>query len=233
MKRCDYYKMVIGSPITFKILINNIYTEKGNEPWHPDREPLVKKLKVAAKKQAGPRPAVPSAQSRSTSSSESSESESDDSSEYYSESEPEKEPDEPSPLPAMRPADPNRAVEYDIIKAVWAKRPSSLSGTVIRAALSDCWDIFKGIRDRWKSKSNSLQQAIEKKDSANEKAFERRVAEQRRLLESCINLTLKHGHPSIVEKYVTRFPSCFSSFAISVALCCTPQHVRPRRRCAI
>ncbi|KAL9131279.1 MAG: hypothetical protein Q9217_000767 [Psora testacea] len=174
--------------------------EKGNDPWHPDREPLVKKLKVAAKKQAGPRSAVPLVQSRGASTSESSESDSDDSSEYYSESEPEKETDEPSPLPAMRPADPKKAVEYDLIKAVWAKRSSNLSGTVIRAALGGCWDIFKGIRDKWKSKANSLQQAIEKKDQANEKAFERRVTEQRRLLESCIHLTLKHGHPSIVEK---------------------------------
>ena len=45
-----------------------------------------------------------------------------------------------------------------------------------------------------------MQQAIEKKDTANKTTFERRVVEQRKLLESCIRLTLKHGHPSIVEK---------------------------------
>ena len=182
-----------------------ICKEKGNDPWHIDREPLVKKLKVAARKQAGPKPAMPSVHAPSRSSSESSESDSDDSSEYYSESEFEKAPDEPSPVPATRPADPNKAVEYDLIKAVWAKRSSTLSGTVIRSALSDCWEIFKSVRDKWKQKATNLQQAIEKKDHANEKAFERRMMEQRRLLESCINLTLKHGHPSIVEKYVNVF----------------------------
>ncbi|KAL9105039.1 MAG: hypothetical protein Q9163_000052 [Psora crenata] len=198
MKPCAFSKSVSGRQILPNVLFT-IATEKGNDPWHPDREHLVKKLKIAGKKQAGPRPAI-STQSRSTYSSESSESESDDSSEYYSDSEPEKEPDEPSPLPAMRPADPNKAVEYDLIKSVWAKRSTNLSGTVIRTALGECWDIFKGIRDKWKSKANSLQQAIEKKDHGSEKAFERRVTEQRRLLESCINLTLRHGHPSIVEK---------------------------------
>ena len=93
-------------------------------------------------------------------------------------------------------------MEFDIIKAVWAKRSVGLSGTVIRTALGEYWNIFKGVRDKWKSKTTSLQQAIEKKDQANSKAYERRVLEQRRLLESCIRLTLKHGHPDIIEKYV-------------------------------
>lgn len=176
-----------------------IGTEKGDGPWHPDREPLVKKLKLAAAKQAGAKPSASSAQSRTSSSSDSSDSDSDDSS-VYSESEPEKLPDEPSPLPPSRPVDPNKAVEYDLIKAVWAKRSSVLPGPAIRSALTETWDIFKAIKDRFKSKQTSLQQAVEKKDQTNERAFERRVTEQRRLLESCINLTLKHGHPSIVDK---------------------------------
>ena len=175
---------------------------------------MVKKLKLAAKKQAGAKPTA-SAHSRGSSSSGSSDSDSDDSSEYYSESEPEKEPDEPSPLPPARPVDPNKAVEYDLIKTVWAKRSSVLSGTVIRVALGETWDIFKGIRDKWKAKCTSLQQAVEKKDQANERAFERRVTEQRRLLESCIGLTLTHGHPSIVEKYVYCFLPSFL----------TPEHI--------
>ena len=175
--------------------------EKGDAPWHPERQSLVKKLKVAAKKQAGPQSAAPSTHGRG-SSSESSDSDSDDSSEYYSESEPEKEPEEPSPLPSTRPVDPNKAVEYDLIKTVWAKHSSVLSGEIIRTALKDTWDIFKGIRDKWKARCTNLQQAIDTKNLTNEKAYERRVTEARRLLESCIHLTLKHGHPSIVERYV-------------------------------
>ena len=134
--------------------------------------------------------------------SESSESESEDESEYFSESEEVPEPEEPSPVPANRPADPSKATEYDVIKAVWARKNVGLSSTVIRAALSEYWNIFKTIRDKWKVKTNSLQQAIEKKDQVNIKTYERRVVESRRLLESCISLTLKHGHPDIIEKYV-------------------------------
>jgi len=182
------------------------YLEKGNEALSQERGHLMKKLKLTESK-IGSRPAK-SATSRSgsvaesVSSSESSDSESEDDSAYYSESDVEVQPDEPSPLPATRPADPNKAVEYDVIKAVWARKSVGLSSTVIRTALGEYWSIFKGIRDKWKTKATSLQQAIEKKDQANIKAYERRVLDQRRLLESCIGLTLKHGHPDIIEKYV-------------------------------
>ena len=166
----------------------------------------MKKLKLTESK-LGSRPKKNAANSRSGSTaesdspSESSDSESDDDS-AYSESDVEMQIEEPSPLPPTRPADPNKAVEYDVIKAVWAKRSVGLSSTVIRTALSDYWNIFKGIREKWKARATSLQQAVEKKDQANIKTYERRVSEQRRLLESCIGLTLKHGHPDIVEKYV-------------------------------
>ena len=182
--------------------------EKGKEPWSRDREPVLKKLKTAEAKLSGPRPPAASTHAHSgsvaesASPSESSESESEDESEYYSEAEEVPEPEELSPLPSNRPADPNKAIEYDVIKAVWAKKNVGLSGTVIRTALSEYWNIFKTIRDKWKGKATSLQQAIEKKDQVAIKTYERRVAESRRLLESCISLTLKHGHPDIIEKYV-------------------------------
>ena len=167
----------------------------------------MKKMKLTESK-LGSRPLKSSTQSRSesaadsASSSQTSDSESEDDSAYDTESEFEMEIEEPSPLPASRPADPNKAVEYDVIKAVWAKKKLVLTGTTIRTALSEYWNIFKGIRDKWKSRTTSLQQSIEKKDQGNIKTYERRVLEQRRLLESCIGLTLKHGHPDIIEKYV-------------------------------
>ena len=136
----------------------------------------------------------------SASSDASSDSESDDGTGASSDSELEVDPPEPSPVPLTRPADPNKAIEYDLIKTVWARKRSTLTGPVIRTALSETWNIFTTIRDNWKKKSTSLQQAIEKKDSANKNAYERRVVEQRKLLENCIRLTLKHGHPSIVER---------------------------------
>ena len=180
--------------------------EKGDGPWHADRATLLKKIKSHIAKHSGPKIAASSAASRGVSttdlasSSDSSDSESGDGSEEYSESELEVEPEEISPLPPSRPTDPNKAIEYDLIRTVWAKRRSVLSGTVIRTALSECWNIFKNVRDKWKARSTHLQQAIEKKDNANKSTYERRIVEQRKLLESCIRLTLKHGHPSIVEK---------------------------------
>ena len=173
--------------------------ERGDDRPHPDRGPIIKRLKAAATKLAGPAPPPTASGSQADSGSDSSDSESEDESEY-SDSELEIEPEEPSPVPLARPADPNKAIEYDIIKTVWAKKRAVLSGTVIRTALTECWNIFLSVRDGWKKKTSSLQQAIEKKDNANKNAYERRVVEQRRLLESCIRLTLKHGHPSIVEK---------------------------------
>lgn len=200
-------------------------SEKGKDPWPRDREPVLKKLKTAEAKVASPRTTAASTHAHngsvveSVSPSESSESESEDESDYYSESEEVPEPEEPSPLPSNRPADPNKAIEYDVIKAVWAKKNVGLSGTVIRTALGEYWNIFKTIRDKWKSKTTSLQQAIEKKDQGSIKAYERRVVESRRLLESCINLTLKHGHPDIIEKYV-----CFL-FSILYALHILPKNL--------
>lgn len=166
----------------------------------------MKRLKEASVKMAGSKSArlTPSSRSGSaaetSSSSDSPDSESEEESEDNSASDVESEVDEPSPVPLTRPADPNKAKEYDLIKTVWAKRRTVLSPTVIRTALAECWDIFKDIRDKWKVKLANLQQAIEKKDAANKSVYERRVIEQRKLLESCIRLTLKHGHPSIVEK---------------------------------
>lgn len=193
-----------------------LISEKGKDPWSRDREPVLKKLKTAEAKLSGPRAPTASTHAHSgsvaesASPSESSESESEDESEYYSEPEEAPEPEEPSPLPASRPADPNKAIEYDIIKAVWARRNVGLSGTVIRTALGEYWNIMKTIRDKWKAKTTSLQQAIEKKDQVGIKTYERRVVESRRLLESCISLTLKHSHPDIIEKYVFFLLSFFT-----------------------
>lgn len=139
-------------------------------------------------------------------------SEPDEDSDYESDSEEDAEPEELSPLPITRPNDPAKAVEYDIVQAVWAKRNVGLSGAVIRTALGDYWTIIKGIREKWKSEMLVLQQAKDKKNQAATVEYERRVTDQRRLLESCIRLTLKHGHEDIVEKYVQSLLLHFLSY---------------------
>ena len=185
---------------------------------------MVKKLKLSGSRSSATRNlALPAGVRRqSTADSDSSaastsESEPEEDSDYDSGSEEEVERDEPSPLPASRPNDPGKAIEYDIVKAVWAKRSVALSGAVIRTALGEYWAILKGVRDKWKLEMTALEQAEEKKNQIRVVEFERRALNQRRLLESCMRLTLKHGHPAIVEKYV---PTLDSSTSCSlVALC--------------
>ncbi|KAL9598870.1 MAG: hypothetical protein Q9219_004210 [cf. Caloplaca sp. 3 TL-2023] len=158
--------------------------EKGTGPWPTAREPLLKKLKITSKSSIA-RPATAGARATSSADSPSSnetlsESEPDaDGSEYETGSEQEIEPEEPSPLPPSRPVDPMKAVEYDTVKAIWAKRRIILSGAAIRTALGDYWNIMKGIRDKWKAETTILQQAMEKHEKAKSIEYERRAANQR------------------------------------------------------
>lgn len=198
-----------------------IFVEKGSSPWSAARGPILKKLKKSPSRPPGPRPFNSSAASQglstleSTSSPESlSESESDEDSEYTSGSEEDAELEEPSPLPPNRPSDSIKAAEYDTIKAVWAPRNRTLSVAAIRTALGEYWNIIKSIRDKWKSELTSLQQSELKTDHAKTAQLARIVNEQRRLMGSCISLTLNHGHQDIIAKYVYLFsppllyPSC-------------------------
>ena len=192
--------------------------EKGTGPWNLAREPVRKKLKVAGSGSTGLRTSSNFRDTVTNESASSAESSSDsgsgDDSDYDSGSASEDELtiEEPTPLPAARPSDPDKATEYDIIKAVWAKRNVVLSSAVIISALGEYWDIIRGIRDRWKSDGLSLQQAIDKKEATKVTEYRSRVDGKRRLLESCIRLTLKHGHKDIVERYVDSFSPCSEQF---------------------
>lgn len=113
--------------------------------------------------------------------------------------------DEPSPLPATRPSDPKKAIEYDVIKCVWSKRSSHVTAAAIRTALGDYWNIIKRIRDSWKTEVAALQEAEEKKDDARAERRRSRVVEQRSMMENAFRVTVQYGHPDIVEKYVQFF----------------------------
>ena len=178
--------------------------EKGTGPWNLAREPVRKKLKVSGL--AGSRSKeTPPAESASSADS-SSESGSEDDSSYQSASEDDLQVEEPSPLPATRPSDPVKGTEYDAVHAVWAKRSVALSGAVIRSALGEYWEVMRGIRDQWKSETQKLQQATQNKEAAKISEHRSQVDGKLRLLESCIHLTLEHGHKDIVERYVYILP---------------------------
>lgn len=198
----------------------NRVLEKGSGSWSPARGPVLKKLKKSPGRQTGTRPVGSSATSQglstleTTSSPESlSDSDPDDDSDYSSGSEEETEPEEPSPLPQNRPTNPSKAIEYDALKAVWAPRNKILSVAAIRTALGDFWVVVKGIRDKWKSEMLELQQAEQKKNQQKINQLTSSLVDQRRLLDSCIRLTLTHGHQDITEKYVQ-----FRSLCLSLSL---------------
>ena len=179
----------------------------GNKPFYVEDKPLAKRLKLTHK---GSRSVVngssgQGAQSDSSSSSET-ESGSEEESEYYYDSDEQAASDEPSPLPAARPADPKKAIEYDIIKCVWSKRTAHVTADAIRTALGEYWEIIKRIRDSWKAETTALQQIDEAKDKARADQSKSRAAEQRRTIESAFRLTMQHGHRDIVEKYVYLVP---------------------------
>ena len=135
------------------------------------------------------------------SSASASEADSDDDSDDDS-ADDEEDDSEPSPLPAERPIDPRKAIEYDVIKCVWSKKRLNLPGVVIRTALGEYWKIVKGIRDAWKVEIVAMQAAEEKKDEHQAAQRKARAAEQGQLLADVLSLTLVHGHRDIVERYV-------------------------------
>lgn len=139
----------------------------------------------------------------------SSESESDDDSDYESGSEEELEIEELSPLPAARPTEPSKAVEYDTIKAVWAPRTSPPTPAAIRTALGDYWNVVKAIRDAWKADTAALQQAEEAKQLDKVSFLKNKVIGQRKIMELILDTTIKYGHKDIIERYVQSFPNLF------------------------
>ncbi|KAI9881522.1 MAG: hypothetical protein M1830_000085 [Pleopsidium flavum] len=184
-----------------------MHDANGDTSWGDARRSPFKKLKVAVPKSARSRELGFQGTSRSSSSfreepfsESSSESEPEDDSDYESGSEEELDIEESSPLPAVRPAEPSKAVEFDIIKAVWAPRASPPTPAMIRTALGDYWTVVKAVRDVWKADSAALQQAADEKQLKKLPELKSKVLEQRKLMEAVLAKTLEHGHRDIIEK---------------------------------
>lgn len=172
--------------------------------------PLAKPVKVAApkKKKASPTKSLQpkpkkttskasSKKQNSKSASSSSESDSSDDSELDIEM-----PEEPSPIPAVRPQDPEAAAGYDTLKAVWSPRNRRPAVDTIKAALVAFKDVVKSVRDTWKEQSQAMKVAENQSESDKAAELKKSVTLQRRLMEVVVNTTLEKGHPIIVEKYV-------------------------------
>ena len=158
----------------------------------------MKRLKLAVQK---PKNELSSTQGvGSGSSASASDADSDDASDDDSALDEEIEPPEPSPLPASRPTDPKKAIEYDVVKCVWARKRLILTGDAIRTALGEYWNIVKRIREAWKAEILAMQEAEGQKNQAQAAQRKARAAEQGQILASVLSLTFEHGHRDIVEK---------------------------------
>jgi hypothetical protein len=105
-----------------------------------------------------------------------------------------------SPLPPSRPADPVRALEYDVIKSVWyPPRAKTMQGDVLGSRITQFSDLFLNLRDQWKKANELVKQAVEAKQNSQLPGLKSKVSKQRQLIESTLNIAIKHGHPQILK----------------------------------
>jgi hypothetical protein len=135
----------------------------------------------------------PSALKRDVSDSDSYTESSEDDSEYTDDEE-----DEPSPLPATRPEEPHGAVRYDIIKATWNPRSSSLSSEKTKEKLRDIWEVLNTIHKRWRTDSKAVTDAEDQKKTGELPVLKSRVTSQRDLLQSALKAALDYAHPDVL-----------------------------------
>ncbi|KAI4154274.1 MAG: hypothetical protein LQ340_001778 [Diploschistes diacapsis] len=187
-----------------------VLKNQGDVPFDARIRPALKKLKMSSKAQktqpstfsGGAHVTSPSSDEETSTSEE----ETENGSEYDEES-----TVEISPLPAIRPKDPVKAMEYDVTKIMWFKRKAHLSGSTIRNTLGSYWNLIKPVRDAWKVHYSAITDAETKDDKT--KAEHHRVLANghRQILESAIQATAQHGHSDIVTK-LTENANLFLSF---------------------
>lgn len=139
-------------------------------------------------------------QSVTLSSSESStESSSEEESDQDSASEEEDDPRDKTPLPAVRPTAPEKAIEYDVIKCTWFRRSGHVQGETLRNAAGGHWTLIKTLRDAWKAEKTTAQEAEGKKDAAKANLHKTRATQHRRTLESGLRATIDYTHQDIID----------------------------------
>jgi hypothetical protein len=111
-------------------------------------------------------------------------------------------PEEPSPIPPARPSEPEAAVEYDTLQAVWSPRNRRPNADKVKNALVAFKDVVKRVRDAWKESSQAMKMAENKDENDKAAQLKKDVVLQRRLMDVVVSTTLEKGHPAIVEKYV-------------------------------
>ncbi|KAE8376771.1 hypothetical protein BDV26DRAFT_282376 [Aspergillus bertholletiae] len=109
-------------------------------------------------------------------------------------------PEEPSPIPLVRPNEPEAAARYDTLRAVWSPRNRRPHADKVKGALVAFKDVVKAVRDAWKEKSQAMKMAENKGENDKAAQIKKDVILQRRLMDVVVSTTLDQGHPTIVEK---------------------------------
>lgn len=74
-----------------------------------------------------------------------------------------------------------------------------MSADEIRTGLKDYWEVVRTIRDRWKTDSEAVIQAEEKKRIGELPLLKSRVKDQRDMIEVALKAALDFGHRNIME----------------------------------
>lgn len=115
-------------------------------------------------------------------------------------------PDEPSPIPHIRPTDPEGAAQFDTLQAVWSPRNKWPGPEKVKTGLVAYKDLVKTLRDAWKEQVQVMKVAENQGDNTKASTLKEQVAMQRRTMDRIAITTLEMGHPNIVEKYVVPYP---------------------------
>ncbi|KAJ6058141.1 uncharacterized protein N7446_007724 [Penicillium canescens] len=109
-------------------------------------------------------------------------------------------PDEPSPLPPIRPTEPEAAAQYDTLQAVWSPRNKWPGPEKVKNALVAYKDVVKTLRDAWKEQVQAMKLAENQGDNNKAAKVKEQVISQRRTMDKIATTTLEMGHPVIVDK---------------------------------
>jgi hypothetical protein len=115
-------------------------------------------------------------------------------------------PDEPSPIPPIRPTEPEAAAEYDTLQAVWSPRNKWPGSERVKAALVAYKELVKSLRDAWKEQVQAMKLAENQEDNEKATKLKEKVISQRRTMDKIATTTLEMGHPIIIKKYVSPSP---------------------------
>jgi hypothetical protein len=187
----DYYQNGIPAQHQLASSGNQVNVPRGL----PVPQVVVQNKKLAPKSQQTKK-AITKGPTKTESRSES-ESESSDESELEIEA-----PEEPSPIPPIRPTEPEAAAQYDTLQAVWSPRNKWPGPEKVKNALVAYKDLIKALRDAWKEQVQAMKVAENQGDNSKASKLKEQVTLQRRTMDKIATTTLEMGHPNIVEKYV-------------------------------